>query len=77
MSKPKTAVEAWEQALAAMRKLPLKARINEERCRKLLEWVRAGDFSAEVERVLWKCGKGLRDYLEITRDMLELEETEH
>jgi hypothetical protein len=75
MSKPKTAVQAWEQALAAMRKLPLEARINEEPCRKLLERVRAGDFSAEIERVVRDCGEGVRSTVEITRKMLELKST--
>jgi hypothetical protein len=77
MSKSKTAVEAWEQALAAIRKLPLKARIHEEGCDKLLKWVRAGDFSAELERAVRNCGEGLLNYLKIIQELLEPEGMGH
>jgi hypothetical protein len=55
-----------------MRKLPLEARINEERCHRLLERLRAGGFSDEVEEVVRECAEGFLNCVEVTRERRRL-----
>jgi hypothetical protein len=74
----RTTVEAWEQALAFMLKLPPEVRDEdgyrklEDDCRRIVERVRAGGFSEEVERVLRKGARGFLNGLKVTQMQLSL-----
>jgi hypothetical protein len=73
----KRTVDLFEKVLATTLNLPPYARINEDRYRRMLERIRAGKFSEEVEKSLRNGAKTLLIYLEVTRMLVELEEVGH